>query len=1397
MDLTADPSSLNKTSTPPPDSSFDQYAVVDDLSAMDIEFFRDVPNLQSPDRLANPDLSYPAFATLEDGAVPAEDADEVDADSQADEDEDDDDFEEESFGDLHPGRQSLVDDDEEEVDQIVYSSPIRPAGSHSASHLPQRAEEVQLGGGYKHREASPLPLDQQPSSRFRGVIKPSARSNNESAALHEIRAKSVKPAASTPPPEAPPMAPILSPAPRAVSAAIPWPPPQNSENPLPRIDLALIHSKARPTPPPYRSTPPPQRLPAPSERPPAAVQRKPLPAHRAPPPESQAPSPSPAHQAPQPQPRPSSEAPSQPPSRPPSQPPSRPPSRPPSEPPSEPQPQPQPSPIRLPFPLPPPPAGRYYYFSSVDLAPPADGYLAVNDYDELERSLDQPFAEASPYPSFEPSATPTSPSHPVTLFDNDDNVEMAHSRDDAPSTAGEDDETRSISTVERADTPRSLSAIDNELDAEEEGTVWNGDDVDMDEDTTVGNGDGVDGGDATFTDTGGRPSRDAISWRTDFLDSVQRLSKAFARDSGIPSERFMKALGNHSAGGWNSWNVYQSFATDPEHAVREYQRIDPSFNGSYDKIPRLSSKQLSAMHSKFKTSYSQGGMGDIILRKYDEGVFLSKGETLASRQRAFEKQCGLFRTELAALEERNQDAIVFCVGSVVSEDCELGEVIATPGLDSFCAAFKNAVTLKSYSSDDLMAVAKTCAYNSRMNKALSVGTVLEVHPKFAASAGPSTSATPSATPSAPITRPSAEASGTSAKVSAASIPAPVSAPAASTSTPAISVKAENVEGGKKFAKDMDWASATYKNLVKLPTTSEDIRWMRGRWSAMSIATIGMDIFRKENAGQFSWLTLPRLLKDNRCRLLGFPDNLHLPGETTTGRAQATGAWRVRDMKYFNLAILEWEKTGNGLRLEHHPLSLTENDFVIVTHDYTIPPPEASQDLVQVYWQTCAGKKVRCVDSEGDIYRAGVDLSNTGSPAIAPVLIQKSVIAKKDGKVAEVAEVNDEEDDEIVEVVRPSRSRSAKAKKSSTKASAKPSAEASASTKPSAASSSTSTVAPRRPRPKPLTDEMKADVKGKGKAKAVEVDVESQDTDNDTPVTARAHGKRKAAETDDEYVEPTTRAPKAKETKRGRTAPAPPASPPASDVHDASDTDSRQPPAKKQKTRADGPASVPAVQQGGGRMPATASAKAPEKQVRFADRPANHPDTVAARRAAMATIPMPEESPIDEHPIGDSRRPPSRSTRSRTRSRSARPPVDPAEPVIPPYSYPSPPPNTHHKGILYSTNGTAVPIGTVFAQPHTGAHYLVDGLSPAPSGSHAHSPAAPAPHPLPPALAPPPAHSLAPPAGSMIVDTATFEAMKTQLASLMTMQQRMQGFIEGYPGQQLDPLAEAQTKPPGV
>ncbi|KAK7027620.1 hypothetical protein R3P38DRAFT_2776624 [Favolaschia claudopus] len=1394
MNTSAESSALGSftTSTPPPNSSFD-FHLPDDYSELSIEALREFPALQSPEQGAGSNLVFPNVG----GDLPDEDAAEVLADPGADDDSDegdegdgDDEFDEsDMIVDPRAQPQSHNPDSDSEEDQLEWSSPVRVPnngkgplradGSHSSGfRLPPRREEVQSGGGHKHREASPLPPDQQPTTRLRPSIKPSARTNDEAFAIHHQRAKASTSALAAAPVVAPvPVVPAAARHDDAVATAL-----NEVVEPPPRLDLARLQGKPpqRATPPPgaprvaalQRPGPPPTRAsPAPPAPRPASPFLRPAspflaPAPPAPPAlrrvrEARSASPFLAPAPPAPRsasplgarplpPLPPCNSPA------PAPPPPPPPPRPTSPLPSPPAPSPAPLPSSPRSPSPPvhllPPPSMIYPVYSCDRSPNTEHWHAEIDFRSFEDTLDNPFNAVPPH------AVP-----PHLLFDSDVNMAPSEAGDGSDAGgAGDNGDNDGRSTVPdddaRSSSPLSLSAINDNPDIDEEAMEVDEGEQEVEE---------------VVKDTGGRLSKKGVAWRARFLDDVVELAHNYAKESGISAERFMRALGGGTANqGWNPWNTYQAFARDPKNSVREYQRVAPEFNSSPDDIPQLTQKQLAAMFIAFKDKY--GDQATVILQKFNEKVFADKRETLASRQRDFAKQCDAFKNELSAISDRGYEAIVLMVGTVVSEDDQLGEVIATPGLaEYFCNSFKNPQSRRPYSESDLLGVAKTCSYRYQAETVLFEGTELDndypsgTGEASATSAEASATSTKASAASAASSKPSTTSSKRStARATAAPAESAPSEPEASTSTDVVKSKYPGIR-----AEDKPWKTATYKNPVKLPNLTPDLNWMRGRWGDMSIAILGFDVFRKDNPQQFAWNTLPRVLKDNGCRLVGFPNDVRLPGEGSAGKKKGSAVWRMEDMKYINVAVLDYERLNYGLRLERYTPVNDKDDFVIISHNYAVLPPDGPPALVDAHWRTGGGTRVRVQNSVGDIYEAAVDLGNPGSPAIGKSWCAWGKLIKKEGE-GDNKEDDEEEEEEVVEVKRPSKTK----KTSAVRTPAASTSAAAGDARPSASVSE-------RPRPRPVppkkdgrgTDEgvdedakareakeakeakaakakaakeakaakaakAKAAKEARAKAKAQaakEVEVESED---DTPVTQLTPrptiGPAVAVDDDDEYVDSSsmrTPMPKPKRTREQLT-------PADSDYFFASDTDGGQPPGKKMRTRADGPAfvpevqRVPEVQQGGGSKAAAKEAgetKAPkasanghavEKHVTFAgeynDRPANNAEKVAARRRGMANIPrpqqLPEEAPEapEELPIGHSRRQPTRRS-----ARALLPPMVPPDSVIPtPVYMAAPPPQTHRTGTMYAVDGTGSPIGSVYSgnRGRSTPHYLVS--NPASSSS---------------------------------------------------------------------------------
>jgi hypothetical protein len=214
--------------------------------------------------------------------------------------------------------------------------------------------------------------------------------------------------------------------------------------------------------------------------------------------------------------------------------------------------------------------------------------------------------------------------------------------------------------------------------------------------------------DALAKDVGGRPSIEQASRVVQFVQVVRDLALAFGQATGLHSDRFLSALvrsmPNRKGRAGNGWNIYEGFARSEEHAVEEYRRIEPTFDPTTMALPQLSTMDLSAMYKKFQEAYPEGE-AEALLEKYAEWTQLGVDETMASRQRQFDRICkGLQASvrvlffpfcqqfilrlpQIDAANERDFEAIIFICGACVHEDAELGRVITTPALQTAVSVF--------------------------------------------------------------------------------------------------------------------------------------------------------------------------------------------------------------------------------------------------------------------------------------------------------------------------------------------------------------------------------------------------------------------------------------------------------------------------------------------------------------------------------------------------------------------------------------------------------------------------------------------------------------------------------------------------------------------------------------
>ncbi|KAK7046976.1 hypothetical protein R3P38DRAFT_3176369 [Favolaschia claudopus] len=982
--------------------------------------------------------------------------------------------------------------------------------------------------------------------------------------------------------------------------------------------------------------------------------------------------------------------------------------------------------------FPPPPHSNLW--ETHDLPPPPKAHQPPPNYARM--------------PTPPPAEATSASTDPATLFDDDaptcpkafppppavsEGIPATPASEGDPATpAAVFDEDDAFSVAERAQ-GRSLSAIEYEVEEVDE----EGDDPMQ----VVGN-------------SGGRLKNNHKTIIRECVTEVRQLLEVYRDTRKVPIERLNKGLldalsgASHRSG--NGWNAYQAFATDPRNAVDEYRRLNKDFTSDdVDDLPQFTGEMLQNMYRLFKEAHPEGRAKEA-LRIYQEMTESEKTETLIGRQRQFDKICEGFRSTMEDLDERKFNAIIFVVGRFVHDDLELGDVIATPALaDSFSAFFKNPKSGTSYSNSDLLGVAKVCALVDQAKGEYSEGVT-----------------------SAKVAGASAKPIHTSAKpvrTSAHTIASPEPGPSTSAAPPAVVVKTEEKSSrhsGGKRAWELEWRSTTSSDLITIPAETEDKNWLQERFNSMSRKLFNIDFFSRGSNGGFPWHTMPRLLSKSEYRIVGWPDKIRLPRDTATGKNKGMGSWRQLEMSWVSLALLEFENTGYGLRLEHHVPAVDkqnkDDDFVIITHDYTLTPP-TNPDQLAFFWRTGGGKRVQCQKRNGNVYEAKIDLESGGSPAMLPKFVHGPAFRMKEDK---------ESEDEAAGKARSGASKTSKKTKATAEASkppavvTKPSVEV---TKPSAEASSSS--ARTRPKPKP-------------KAKPV-ADQDAMEVDQAAPtpptvITVDDHDDNGYLDPDDsEYVEPQARVKKTKgkgkekekgqgkgkekEKETGKDSKRP-RSPTSSDFF-APDIEEVERPAKKPKADPKSNRAAEVQEGGGGRSSknvvgtsaapttatsATTAAQTKERKVTFdSPRPPIDPNSPLGKKLVRQAT----RRPIPHIPDG-------RQTRSKSKTAAAELETEePDEPMVtPPYIRTSPPPNTLYKGVMYSTNGEATPIGTVVEENGTSAHYLIPprAAPSASSGGSSSSAAAAAPSSFP----PPPA-STAPPVDNSFNNLLGRYALLTQ------------------------------------
>ncbi|KAJ7827068.1 hypothetical protein B0H13DRAFT_1917870 [Mycena leptocephala] len=455
----------------------------------------------------------------------------------------------------------------------------------------------------------------------------------------------------------------------------------------------------------------------------------------------------------------------------------------------------------------------------------------------------------------------------------------------------------------------------------------------------------------------------------------------------------------------------------------------------------LSNADLSAMYKKFQEAYSEGE-AELILEKYAELTLLEGEETLASRQRQFDRICNGLQGSIDIANKKDFEAIVLIVGASIHEDAELTWVIATPSLETAFAKSLNSTTGLPLRNNHLLGVAKLCAYAGQLERSMGSmlmlpealealealeTTIMPDAEKLAkaaavttAAAKASTELTKAGTATAAVVKAFAELKKGSTVVAKASVPGakvkkaspamlhPVRTSATSTIAPIAGPSTITPIAGPSTIAPT--AGPSIADPVVIKNMTLNLNAMRDHFCDMSQACIGFDLFRDKGArlgGNFLWVPLAATLAANNLRLLGYPTNMRLPSQGSSDKG--SGAWRAQELTWFNVALAEHEsKSGWGFQLEHHTYS--KGDLIIIGHDYTFAAPQ-DPSANKEYWQTSRGKPVYCQDVEGNVWSARINVRRAGDAAITKTFIRAKAKKSKKKAVVKVEEGYDDDDND--------------------------------------------------------------------------------------------------------------------------------------------------------------------------------------------------------------------------------------------------------------------------------------------------------------------------------------------------------------------------------------------------
>ncbi|KAJ7609305.1 hypothetical protein B0H17DRAFT_1153718 [Mycena rosella] len=491
--------------------------------------------------------------------------------------------------------------------------------------------------------------------------------------------------------------------------------------------------------------------------------------------------------------------------------------------------------------------------------------------------------------------------------------------------------------------------------------------------------DAEDGVAAAFLSDGGDPPRGRPSAATkealeNCYKQVLDVLDATHKQTGYSSKRLMDGfllhIHSNKTRGSNEWN--------PLPARRRVNESYTWTGGDDDLPPALLVDELHRTYKVFQQQYKDRHKHTCFFRDTETLEALEREETLAQRQKAFDKATRTLKKMMDGLfTDRKFQSLLILVGSHVNEDVELGTILSTGGLFNLPSSLK-------FDEEDFLGVAKTIAFTTTADQ-------LEgVELKICSTAA---------------------ASGASIAASLASAPTSLAPKMESEIKPDLDKRARAAERGA--------------------ANTESIHQIRELMAAAAVEDIGVDFFRKlPPVNGFTWTRLDKVLSGNGMRILGYPSSIRLPAQFPPDKGSSRLSQVER--KAIRIAIgarhMVDGKCVRGMRFERHTYSA--GDIVVYSHDYgrILPAGGLDAPAVGTYWRSSGDAQVPCMTGEQQIIHARFDLDALKGPllasspreekavpkraAAASKRTAKSAKGKGKGKMEEVESEEEEEAEEV-------------------------------------------------------------------------------------------------------------------------------------------------------------------------------------------------------------------------------------------------------------------------------------------------------------------------------------------------------------------------------------------------